>query len=257
MSYKNLNIGAQLYTLREYCKTAEDFFATMKKVAEIGYKSVQVSGVGASVTPEVIKAASEETGLLVVLTHTNQMRVLNETDRVIEEHKMFGCNSIGIGSCPFGRTKDSYMKMCFEYASAVEKIKAAGMVFLYHNHRMEFEKSEDKYILDLILDNTDPEAFKLTFDTYWAVSGGVDASKYINDHSERIFCTHLKDMRVVNDEIRMTEMLTGNINFDTIIAASGEKNIIWHFVEQDNVYMDAFESMKISHDNMKNRYSMS
>lgn len=39
-------IGAQLYTLREFCQTAEDFDDTLKKVSEIGYKIIQVSGIG-------------------------------------------------------------------------------------------------------------------------------------------------------------------------------------------------------------------
>ena len=39
-------VAIQLFTLREFCKTAEDFAASMKKVREIGYTSVQVSGVG-------------------------------------------------------------------------------------------------------------------------------------------------------------------------------------------------------------------
>ena len=40
-----MKIGAQLYTLRDYCTNLEDFADTLKKVAEIGYTVVQVSGV--------------------------------------------------------------------------------------------------------------------------------------------------------------------------------------------------------------------
>lgn len=38
-------IGAQFYTLREYMKTIEDFDASCKKVADIGYQTVQISAV--------------------------------------------------------------------------------------------------------------------------------------------------------------------------------------------------------------------
>ena len=37
--------GAQLYTLRDFCKTTEDLEATIRRVAEMGYKAVQLSGV--------------------------------------------------------------------------------------------------------------------------------------------------------------------------------------------------------------------
>lgn len=39
-------IGAQLYTLRNFLKTPEDIAKSLKKVKEIGYDAVQVSGVG-------------------------------------------------------------------------------------------------------------------------------------------------------------------------------------------------------------------
>jgi hypothetical protein len=36
--------GVQMYTLRDYCKTVKDTAVTLKKVRDIGYKTVQVSG---------------------------------------------------------------------------------------------------------------------------------------------------------------------------------------------------------------------
>ena len=37
-------LGAQLYTVREYTKNLDDFADTLKRVADIGYTAVQVSG---------------------------------------------------------------------------------------------------------------------------------------------------------------------------------------------------------------------
>ena len=48
---EKLYLGAQLYTVRAKTKTKEDFLETVKKLSEIGYKYMQVSGVGADVTP--------------------------------------------------------------------------------------------------------------------------------------------------------------------------------------------------------------
>ena len=44
-------IGAQLYTLRDFTQTEEDFEKSMKKVPDMGYKMVQMSGVG-PIAPE-------------------------------------------------------------------------------------------------------------------------------------------------------------------------------------------------------------
>ena len=65
-----MKFGAQLYTLHDYTKTLEDFEETLKKVSEIGFKYVQVSGTCAF-EPEWLKEKLEKYGLECVLTHTD------------------------------------------------------------------------------------------------------------------------------------------------------------------------------------------
>lgn len=251
-----LYLGAQLYTVREKIKTKEDFLETIGKLSKIGYKYMQVSGIGANVTPDVIREAVELYGVKCILTHTNLTRIIEDTDAVIAEHDVFGCDAIGIGGIAnrYPHTADGYAKFALDVAPAVEKIKAAGKVFLYHNHRFEFEHYGDKTGLDLLMSITDPEGFKFTFDTYWSHVAGIDPADYIRRHGDRIFCLHLKDMTVREDNLVMTECLTGNLNFDSIVSAAKEAGIKYHMIEQDNVYIDLFDSMKISHDNLKARY---
>jgi len=246
-----LKLGAQLYTLREHTKNEQDFATTIKKVADIGYKYVQVSGVGASVTPQLIKKVTEDNGIKVILTHTSLDRICGETDKVIEEHSLFDCPGIGIGGFWGNKSADGFKHFAEEMAPVVAKIKAAGKLFLYHNHKFEFEHFEKgKTAIDIMLENSDKEAFKLTFDTYWAQAGGIDPAQFIKDYKDNIFATHLKDMTVVDDNIRMTEILDGNMNFKRVLKISEKHGVLWHFVELDEVYMDAFESMKISYDNL-------
>jgi sugar phosphate isomerase/epimerase len=56
-----MEIGAQLFTLRDYCKTLPDFAETLTKVADIGYKTVQVSGV-CPYEPEWLAEQLKKTG---------------------------------------------------------------------------------------------------------------------------------------------------------------------------------------------------
>ena len=48
-------LAAQLYTVRDFCKTAADLAATAKKIREIGYPAVQVSGIGQIPDEEVVR----------------------------------------------------------------------------------------------------------------------------------------------------------------------------------------------------------
>lgn len=265
-----LKLGAQLYTLREFTQTENDFAGTIKRVADIGYKYVQVSGISANISAHFIKEVTEDCGIKVILTHTSPDRIRNNTEKVIEEHDIFNCPGIGIGGYWGDRSADGFKKFAENVAPAVEKIKAAGKFFLYHNHRFEFEHFEKgKTAIDILLENSDKSAFKLTFDTYWAQAGGVDPAKFIKDYKDNIFVTHLKDMTVLNykhtttelstgkvksssisDTHIMTEIMTGNMNFERILKVSEKNDVLWHFVEQDEVRINAFDSMKISYDNL-------
>ena len=258
-----MRLGAQLYTVRDYMTNAEDYRKMMKRIAEIGYKTVQMSGYNTeAITPEIIKEVTEENNLKVVLTHSDWNYIKDNTEKVIEAHNLIGCDAIGIGGYHGDRSYDGFMRFCEDAAPVIEKIKAAGKVFLYHNHRFEFEKfvsattGDVKNALEIVMANTDPDGCKLTFDAYWAVAAGADAADFIRKNGKRIFCTHFKDMAVKDDKIVMTELLTGNMNYDAIMAACAEAGIENLFVEQDQVFMDSIESMKISHDNMKARYDI-
>ena len=39
-----MKIGAQFYTIRDFCKTPEALAESLQKVADIGYTTVQISG---------------------------------------------------------------------------------------------------------------------------------------------------------------------------------------------------------------------
>ncbi|MBQ3870390.1 MAG: sugar phosphate isomerase/epimerase, partial [Clostridia bacterium] len=78
MEKTGMRLGAQLYTVREYMKTREDFKNTMRKTAAIGYGCVQVSG-AADAPAETVKEMRDETGMDVIITHSPADRILHDT----------------------------------------------------------------------------------------------------------------------------------------------------------------------------------
>ena len=63
-----MEIGAQFYTVRDFCKTLDDFAETLKKVADIGYRNVQISGT-CPYDAQWLKEQLDRNGLRCVLTH--------------------------------------------------------------------------------------------------------------------------------------------------------------------------------------------
>ena len=90
-----MRIGAQLFTLREYCKTLEGFALTLKKVADMGYEIVQISGTCAY-EPQWLRDQLKAHGLQCVLTHIPADRLMNEPEQVAQDHDLFGCQYVGL-----------------------------------------------------------------------------------------------------------------------------------------------------------------
>jgi hypothetical protein len=77
--------GAQLYTVRDFTKTEKDIEETFKRIAEIGYKTAQVSAIG-QIAAERLREIADRNQLELVITHTNYDRIINDTKAVIKEH---------------------------------------------------------------------------------------------------------------------------------------------------------------------------
>ncbi len=194
-----MKIGAQLYTVRLYTQTVSDFACTVKKIADMGYSYVQLSAVGSAVTPQAAREICDEAGLGIVLTHSDVNRILNDTDRLIEEHNILGCDHIGLGAMPDKyRTPEWIRYFVEDFKEPAKKIAAAGKRFMYHNHNFEFQKisipgyEKPVRIIDYLMEGFAPEELGFTLDTYWVPTAGGDVCGWIAKRTGRIPCVHLK-----------------------------------------------------------------
>ena len=137
-----MKIGAQLYTVRDFARTTEDFSETLKKVADIGYRTVQVSGTCAY-EAEWLRDELVKNGLECVITHTPISDIRDKTEKVCRDHGIFGCRNIGIGAIPGGKLTDEvYEKFVLDFAPVSKRIAEAGYKLFYHNHAFEFSRPE-------------------------------------------------------------------------------------------------------------------
>lgn len=245
-----MQIGAQFYTLRDHCKTLEDFSEALKKVAAIGYRTVQISGV-CPYEPAWLRDRLAENGLACVITHTNQDRIADETQAVIADHEVFGCDHIGVGSMPGQlRHPGDYESFVERFRPAGEAIAAAGKRLMYHNHHFEFMKAPDgKLYLEKLMEDFAPETLGFTLDTYWVQYGGGDPAEWLGRLAGRVPCIHLKDMACVSFEQHMAPVGEGNLNWPRILAAAEQAGAKYLLVEQDDCYgEDPFDCLRRSYD---------
>jgi len=245
-------IAAQLYTVRDSTKTAKDFEHTLKKLKAIGYNAIQISAIG-PIDYKEVKQIADSFDMKICVTHSPFNRLTGDLKNLITEHKSWNCDYIGLGSLPteFRGSYDKQMEFVNILNPITKEMANSGLKFVYHNHRFEFEKFNDKNFFEIVAENTNPTEVGFLVDTYWVQAGGASPSKFISKYADRIDIVHLKDMQVMDDKITMAEVGEGNMDWQPIMKVCEDINLKWYAVEQDTCYRDPFDSLEISLKNIK------
>jgi len=244
-------IAAQMYTLRDFCKTTKDIASSMRKVRKLGYEAIQTSGLG-PIEPEELKRIVDGEGLKICATHVPYELMRDEPETVVEEHKLLECEYTAIGGLPGEyRSEQGFRQFAKEASEVARRLAGAGLTFGYHNHSFELEKFGDRTGLAILYEESDPRYFKAEIDTYWVQHGGGDPVWWINKLAGRVPLLHLKDMAMRGSEQLFAEVGEGNLNWPGILEAAKRAATAWYIVEQDICQRDPFESLGISLRNLK------
>jgi sugar phosphate isomerase/epimerase len=249
---KTTQIAAQLYTVRDHCRTSPELAATAAKLRAIGYAAVQVSGIG-PITENEIVAIMRGEGLTICATHEPSATILDEPDKVIDRLGRLGCN-VTAYPYPHGfdltdRGQIATLVRKLDVAGA--RLHAAGITLGYHNHAIEFVKVDGTPALEYIYQNTNPKYLVSELDTYWIHYGGGDVVDWCRRMRGRIPLIHLKDYGFTKDNHHtLCEIGAGTLPFKKIIEESEAGGCRWFIVEQDTCPGDPFASLKQSFDYM-------
>lgn len=251
-----MEAGLNLYSIHNLIKTEEDFLKTACELKEMGYSYMQFSG--AVHSAEVIARVVKESGMPVVLTHMPITRIIEDTDKLMEEHALFGCKNIGLGAIvPFSiiAEPDAFKKKVEELNIAGEKMQKNGFKFFYHHHHFEFFNIGGETALDYMIKNA--PYINFTVDTYWLQYGGVNVQEYIKKLAGRIECVHFKDYGIAYKEGKFDPTFVpvgdGNIDFVSLLPTVKEAGAKYILVEQDNAATmpDSIGQVKRSIDYLK------
>jgi len=245
-------IACITYTIREHIQTPDDFRRSMAKVAQIGYRAVQISGLGPDVLPATeVAAVCRGNGLTICATHAPSDQVLEHPEQVAAHLEELGCRytaypfPAGIDFSDPSSREGLIRKL--DQSGAV--LREAGKVLTYHNHAYEFYRWDGKTALAHIYDETNRANLQAEIDTYWVQLGGGCPIAWCKRLKGRLPLLHLKDVGIREGNTpTMFEIGRGNLDFKAIIAAAEESGCEWFIVEQDTCPGDPFESLKTSFD---------
>jgi sugar phosphate isomerase/epimerase len=256
----------------------EDAYETMRKLSEIGYKSVEISQI--DTTPENIQAlkkACADFGMEIASMSASlepqsegAESLVTDYDKIVADCKAVGTNLLRIGMLPLNYM--SSLDLVKEFSTKANefavRLKADGIKLYYHNHHIEFVKYDGKYLLDIIAEEAPDLGFEI--DIHWVQRGGASPVDVLNQYKGRVDLVHLKDYRVnpipqeaidalftgdmepfnqyFYHNVEFAELGQGSLDLEKIIAAAIDSGARYLLVEQDDTYgRNPFESLTESY----------
>lgn len=181
-------IYLQLYSL--YGDIDNDYLGALRKAKEAGYSGVEFaeSNYGGMSSKE-LKIVLKELNLQPFSTHI-RLEKLSQTLPIAQELEM--PYIVISGACCYDQASAQEVARQLNEAGAV--CKRNGIQLGYHNHRGEFSKAENgKHLLDIMIENTDPELVFFQMDVGWTVAASINWENYMKQYSGRFRLIHVKE----------------------------------------------------------------
>ena len=212
-------IGVGLFTIPFLLE--QDFAAAMAKLAEIGYKEVELFGpypysvpesvaawqpvaesIGLSQsgyyghTPQQVRSILDDYGLSTPSMHVDLLTLQSRLGELAEAAQILGHQYAGIAAIPpeLRTSLDDYRRIADTFNELGAAMQEMGLRFMYHNHGYGLVELDGVIPFNLILDRTDPDLVVMEMDVFWMTAGRADPVEYLEAYPGRFKLMHLKDM---------------------------------------------------------------
>lgn len=230
-----MKVGLQLFTLIDIMKTEGGLKKALGHASDAGYDGVEFAGFYGLSTDEIVDELKEN-GLVTAGIHLGWDNMSwdnleKNPDDVIGTAKKLGAASVTVASyggkdledwVNFGKKLDKYGRL----------FRENGIIFGYHNHRHEVKKLDGKYIIDIIMENCDPENVVWELDPRHIVVAGEDPVKFAEKYSGRLPILHMRDIEKITgpDSADDTAVGSGIVDIAGVVNKSGSHD--WLIVEE-------------------------
>jgi sugar phosphate isomerase/epimerase len=153
-------------------------------------------------------------------------------DQMIDDAAEAGIKYLMLPSLPddWSNSIDSYQRTADYFNKVGKKCKKAGLIFGFHNHRIEFKEINGRVPFDVLVENTDPKLVIFELDLAWITAAGKDPLAYFSKYPGRFEVWHMKDLSPEKNDATLGE---GIIDFIPILAQAKTAGMKYWFLEQD------------------------
>lgn len=255
---QKITIAAQMFSFRNYIKTPAGVRDTFRRLKQMGYDAIQLSGSIAPMPTADLAAMLRDEGLTAPTSHSFAKTIVEEPKKEAERLLELGCRHTAY---PFPHWRPTgegeVIELARELNEAAKRFRAAGVTLAYHNHSIEFERFNGRTMLEILYAEA-PE-LDAELDTYWVQKGGADPVRWIETLAGRQQVLHLKDYGMkpfcdCNGSVMMP-VGEGNLDWERILDAADRAGVTCWVVEHDGDTSDPFGSFASSIRFLKEKFS--
>ena len=247
--------GLQLYTLRD--DLPKDPKGILKQVADMGYKQIEgyegSKGLWWGMKNKEFKSYLDELGVTMISSHCD---IKKDFERKAQEAGEIGLKYL---ICPYlGPQKklDDFKKFADDFNKKGDICKKHGLRFAYHNHDYSFEKLEDQYPQDVMMQNTNADTVDYEMDIYWVAVPGEDPETWLKKYPNRWRLVHVKDREKgapKGEGEASTDLGTGSIDYKKVLRTAKDNGVEYFIVEQEKYTNSTpLKSAQVDAEYMKN-----
>lgn len=248
--------GIQLYSVRDLSE--KDFLGTIRQIADIGYKNVELAGYY-GVSAKDLRAALSDAGLNapsahIGLTMSEPEKWKDNLKASVEYAAELGIKRFVVPWYPLGDnpTAEAVDRMAAVLEEASDVVTASGLTFGYHNHAFEFMPIEnsDELVIDRLFARIPTGKLFAEFDLGWVKVAGQDPAAYVAKYAGRLPLVHAKDFKADGID---TEIGRGTVDWDSALAACEKAGVEYVIIEQERYDVGSLESAKLNFEWFRDR----
>ncbi|KQO15766.1 sugar phosphate isomerase/epimerase family protein [Paenibacillus sp. Leaf72] len=221
----SIQAGINIYSVHE--QLAQDYYGTLRKLAEAGYTHLEMLGFNMvkmsrfsdEFPAKEVAAELAASGLKAIAAHEGPMPgeelLAHRWDELMDYYEQLGCRSLVLPSV-WMDDRDSTLRLAEQLEQLGGKLAQRGFQLYLHNHAHEFKADGDTTLFDILAAHTDPLHLKFELDLVWVMRAGVDPIAVMERVGDRCDMIHQKDF---------SKQLSGPLNLFESIQANGDEGL--------------------------------
>lgn len=201
-----MKLAAQMFTVRDYCRTPADVFDALKRIKEMGYDGVElestlVKGIDRKELAEVLAKLK----LTVCSIRNPFSRTVADPEGMIEDARAWGCAYVGIGTITgsYGfNMPDGFHQFAEDAKEVGTKLKEQGLCGLYALYSHEFVRGADGHWgYDTLEEELDKSNVLFETDTFHLTRAGLYPTEIFDRLKGRMPVVRFRDQRPIHGEV--------------------------------------------------------